>query len=143
MGFLSVLKSIGHAIDGGVKVAAPLGATFGGLIPGVGPLVVLISGAVMKAEQVFTAPKAGVTKLAAATTDVLAGLELAKEIAATQGKVLKYDAGLLQAAINAQVAALNAAAAFKASLGFESAQVLTASSQQAIQAAGAGITATQ
>jgi len=116
MGFWSVLKKIG----GVAKDAAPVINVAGAIFPPAG-IAAGILNAIIKAEATITAPKSGALKSAMVKTDVLASLEAAREAAAALGKELVYDEPALQAAIDAQVLALNKMDAFKTSFKFRDA----------------------
>lgn len=116
MSFLSILKTVG--MDA-LKIEPLVAAGVSFFNPALGNLMNGISGkiqsAVTNAELMITQAKSGGIKSDAVIADFESGLSIAQEILAAEGKAITYDPAALQAAINNQVSAFNAAATLKAS----------------------------
>lgn len=111
--FLGAFRKMLGAGAGVGQLAAPYVSLFN---PAAGAIVASVSRAIIRAESEYSEPKSGPLKQAAVIADFKAGLDVAKDILAAQGKTITYDNGALEDAIKAQVMAFNAFNALKASV---------------------------
>lgn len=119
MSFLSIFKKIGSIALKVEHVASPIIST---MLPGAAPIIMELDtifqhlqSAVITVESNNPLDAQGAVKSASVVSDFNSGLELTQSILAMKGEMLSYDATALQTAISAQVTALNAMAAVKAS----------------------------
>ena len=117
--FITILKKVGSVLLGVEHLAAPIAEIafpqFAGAIAEVDSLTGRLQNAITTVEANSPVGTDGSLKSAAVIADFNAAIGLAQSVAGFAGKQISYDAGALQAAINAQVNAYNAAAALKAS----------------------------
>jgi hypothetical protein len=116
MSFLSILRKIDTVIADVEKVAEPIIEI---VWPVTRPALALfdrLQSAIATVEGVHTAPGSGAAKSQAVTQDFNSSLTLTQNMLAAQGKQLYYPPALLQAAIDAQVAAYNAMATLQAAM---------------------------
>ena len=108
------LKIVGKSV---LAIAPLAGEVISIVNPPLGMLIIGIGGrissAIADAEQTITEAKQGQLKSQAVIADFQTALQIAQQIT---GKNISYDPVALQAAIDAQVAALNAFAALKGSI---------------------------
>ncbi len=119
MSFLSKLHQVGNVAGSIAHIVSPV---VGVLVPGSTPLFALADVVLTRIQDSVVLQEAkdptsghGARKLQNATADVVNSLQTAQDDAAESGLHLDYDIALLQSAISAQVAFLNAVAAFKGS----------------------------
>lgn len=117
MNFLGIAKSIGKDLGIVGGVAAPIVSIFN---PALGAIIGKISTAVVNAEAQMPADGQGPAKQQAVVDSFDQSLAMAQTILRQNGKLLTYNADLLNAAIAAQTASYNAYAALAKSVSITS-----------------------
>lgn len=116
--FVTILKRVATVLVGFERVA-PIAE---GLFPVYAPEIAMLDGIfgwlqtiIMTQEQNNPASQQGPAKSAGAQQSFADSIAVIQDVLAGQGKLMTYDGGALQKAIDAQVAAYNAMASVKAS----------------------------
>lgn len=103
MSFLSVFKSILHAVEAAATIAAPIVATFD---PTIGALTQAATQAAIGVEGSITAPGSGAQKQAAVQKSTQAVFDVTNQILASQGKP-PLHANTVDAAVQGAVMVVN------------------------------------
>ncbi len=119
MSFWDVLKKVGRAVAGIEHTVAPIVEM---ALPQFAPEIAMLDGwvnrvhsAVITVEHNLPGDGQGGIKQNAVIADFEAGIDITNAVLAQRGKMLQYDNGALQTAINSFVAAYNALATVKQS----------------------------
>jgi len=118
MSFLSGLKQVGK-VAFGIATNPASGAIISAFNPSIGSIWGRVASSIVSIEEAHSQAgkeKSGAEKLALAINDFNESLAITREILKSHGKDLVYDNRALEDAINAQVAAFNAAKKLKDSI---------------------------